>query len=391
MRPLRTKTLFLVPLVAALTFQSRPLEAGDNLVFFGSHSVGPGLGISVAHFDSVSGALTKPELVVEAAAPAFFVLHPDGRHLYTCNSNDFSRGWTGETVSAYEIDAPNGGLTLLNQQSSGGADPSYVTLDAAGRHLLVANYKGGSVAVLAINPDGSLAKRTAFFQHTGSSVNATRQTQPYAHSVKLDPGNRFALVADLGVDKVFVYRFNKKDGSLQPNDPPFVNVAPGSGPRHIAFHPRRDLVYLINEMASTIIAYAWDSKKGSLAELQTVSTLPAGFAGTNACAEIEVHPNGRFLYGSNRGHDSLAVFAIDEGTGTLSLIEHVPTQGQKPRNFAFDRTGRWLIVTNHGSDNAVVFRVDVETGRLTPIGRPVSVPSPFCVRFLSLPPTPSGR
>ena len=388
---LRTKTLCLVSLVAALACQSRPVEAGDNLVFFGTHSVGPGMGISVAHFDSVSGVLTEPELVVEAAAPAFFVLHPDGRHLYTCNSNDFSRGWTGETVSAYEIDARSGGLTLLGQQSSGGADPSYVTLDAAGRHLLVANYKGGSVAVLAVNPDGGLGQRTAFFQHTGSSVDATRQTQPYAQSVKLDPTNRFALVADLGVDKVFVYRFDTKDGSLRPNDPPFVKVTPGSGPRHIAFHPRRNLVYLINEMASTVIAYAWDAKKGTLAALQTVSTLPAGFAGTNTCAEIDVHPNGKFLYGSNRGHDSLAVFAIDETTGTLSLIEHVPTQGQKPRNFAFDPTSRWLIVTNHGSDNAVALRVDAETGRLTPTGRPVSVRSPFCVRFLSIPSKQSSR
>jgi 6-phosphogluconolactonase len=387
----RTQTLCLVSVVAALTLQPRPVPAADNFVFFGSHSVGPGRGISVAHFDSVSGALTKPELVVEAAAPAFFVLHPDGRHLYTCNSNDFANGWTGETISAYVIDPRSGGLTLLNRQSSGGADPSYVNLDAASRHVLVASYTGGSVAVLAIRPDGSLGKRTAFMQHTGSSVNPTRQTKPYAHSIKLDPTNRFALAADLGVDKVFIYRYNKKDGSLQPNDPPFVKVAPGSGPRHIAFHPTRGLVYLINEMASNIVAYAWDSKKGTLAELQTISTLPAGFAGTNTCAEIEVHPNGRFLYGSNRGHDSLAVFAIDDSTGKLTLIEHVPTQGQKPRNFAFDPTSQWLIVTNHGSDNAMVFRVDAQTGRLTPTGQPVSVPSPFCVRFLAIPAGQDGR
>ena len=360
------------------------VKAQDNLVFFGTHSAGPNRGISVAHFDSNTGVLTKPELVVEAPAPAYFVLHPDGRHLYACNSNDFSKGYTGETISAYSIDPKNGRLTLLNQQPSGGADPSYITIDATNRFALVANYKGGNISVIALNPDGSLGKRTAFFQHTGSSVNSVRQTQAYAHSIRLDPANRFALVADLGLDKVFIYSFNQKDGSLTPNDPPFVKVAPGSGPRHLAFHPNGRFVFLINEMASTIISYAWDSKKGRITELQTISTLPSDYKGTSACAEIEVHPNGKFLYATNRGHDSIAVFSIDVSPGKLTLIEHVPTQGRTPRNFSFDPTNRWLIVTNHDSDNAMVFRVDEKSGGLTPKGKPVPIFYPFCVRFLPI-------
>jgi 6-phosphogluconolactonase len=216
-------------------------------------------------------------------------------------------------------------------------------------------------------------------------VDPKRQTHAYAHSIIVDPTNRFALVADLGVDKLFVYRFDEKNGSLRPNDPPFATVRPGSGPRHVKFHPNGHWVYLINEMGCTVTAFNWDSDHGALTEFQTISTLPADFKGASTCAEIKVHPNGRFLYGSNRGHDSLAVFAIDSTTGRLAPLEYVSTRGKIPRNFTFDPTGRWILCTNHGSDNAVVFRVDATTGRLTPTGQPVSVPSPFCERFLPVP------
>lgn len=356
--------------------------AQDNLVFFGTHSAGPQKGISVAHFNSETGVLTKPELVVEAPAPAYFILHPDGKHLYVCNSNDFAKGYTGQTISAYRIDPKNGNLTLLNQQSSGGADPSFNWMDASQRFVLVANYKGGSVTVIALNPDGSLGKITANIKHVGKSVDTVRQTQPYAHSVKLDPTNRFALVADLGLDKLFVYRFNQETGALTQNDPPFVRVSPGSGPRHIAFHPNGKFVYLINEMACTIMSFAWESATGTLTELQTSSTLPSNYQGTNACAEIEVHPNGKFLYASNRGHESLAVFAINDTTGKILLLEHIPTQGHSPRNFTFDPTNKWIVVTNHNSDNVMVFKVDEKSGHLTPNGNPVPIVYPFCIRFL---------
>jgi len=355
------------------------LPAADMYVYFGTHSSGPGIGFSIAHFDTDTGTLTKPRFLTEAVEPAFFVIHPDGQHLYTCNS-----GSPGG-VSAYKIERATGQLTLLNKEPAGGGDPSYICLDHTGRHVLFANYEGGNIAVFALKPDGSLGERTAFVQHTGSSVDPRRQKHAYAHSIIVDPTNRFALVADLGVDRLFVYRFDEKTGSLQPNDPPFAIIRPGSGPRHVKFHPNGRWVYLISEMGCTVTAFHWDSAHGALTEFQTVSTLPADFKGISNCAEIEVHPNGRFLYGSNRGHDSLAVFTIDPDTGRLALLEHVSTQGKTPRNFAFDPTGKWIICTNHGSDNAVVFRVDEATGRLTPAGPPVSVPSPFCERFLPVP------
>ena len=369
--------------VAALLI-SQVSFAQDNLVYFGTHSVGAGKGISVAHFNSETGVLTKPELIIESPAPAYFILHPNGKYLYTCNSNDFSKKYTGETISAYSINRTTGNLTLLNKQTSSGADPSYIYMDAQSKHVLVANYVGGSISVIALQSDGRLGEVTSAIKHSGRSVDTVRQTQPYAHSIKLDPTNKYALTADLGLDKLFVYKFDKKKGTLTPNDFPFAKINPGAGPRHFAFHPSGKFVYLITEMGNTIITYAWNSEKGILTELQTVSTLPADFKGVSKCAEIEVHPNGRFLYATNRGHDSIALFEIDSLTGRLNLIEHYPTQGKTPRNFEFDPTHKWLIVTNHGSDNAMVFRVDENNGRLTPNGLPVPIVYPFCVRFLPL-------
>ena len=353
--------------------------AADRYVIFGTHRSGPGIGFSVAQFNTDTGVLTTPRLDVEAVHPAFFVIHPDGRHLYSVCA--VSQGG----VSAYAIDPKTADLTWLNRKPSGGDEPSYVCLDQTARFVLVANYNSGNVAAFALQPDGRIGARTALVQETGSSVNPRRQTHAYAHSIIVDPGNRFALVADLGVDKLFIYRFDDRTGALVPNDPPFAAVRPGSGPRHVKFHPNGRWVYLINEMGCTVTAFNWDSARGALTEFQTISTLPANFTGTNTCAEVLVRPDGRFLYGSNRGHDSLAVFAIDRDNGRLTPVEHVSTQGKMPRNFTFDPTGKWIICTNHDSDNAVVFRVDEVTGRLTQTGQPVPVPFPFCVRFLPVP------
>jgi 6-phosphogluconolactonase len=361
-----------IMLVTAATAAS----AADMFVYFGTHRSGPNIGFSLAHFDTDTGALTKPEFLLEAPEPAYFVIHPDGRHLYTCNSGN------NATVSAYEIDPHTGHLTFLNRGATGGGDTSYVSLDQTGRYALAANYDGGSIAVFALKPDGSLGARTAFVQHTGSGVNPQRQSHAYAHSIITDPDNKFALAADLGLDKLFVYRFDARDGSIQPNDPPFATVKPGSGARHVKFHPNGKWVYLITEMGSTIVAFNWNSTNGALAEFQTVSTLPGDFKGVSTCAELLAHPNGKFLYGSNRGHDSLAVFAIDQTTGRLTLVQCVASGGRTPRNFAFDPTGKWILCTNHDSNNAVVFRIDEATGRLRPTGQPISVPSPFCERFL---------
>ncbi|HWJ19020.1 MAG TPA: lactonase family protein [Geobacterales bacterium] len=361
---------------AACVATALSTAAGADLtVYIGTHTAAPGKGFSVAHFDTVTGALSKPEFLLETPAPAYFVIAPGGRRLYSCNSTGF--------VSAYSIDPATARLALINQEPSGGGDPSYISLDRTGHYVFVANYDGGNIAVWAIQPDGSLGDRTAFVQHTGSSVDPRRQTHAYAHSIVVDPTNRFVLVADLGLDKLFVYRFNVKDGSLSPNDPPFARSAPGSGARHVVFHPNGRWVYLITEMGNTIILFNWDTKNGTLSEVQTTPTLPKDFQGVSTCAEVRVHPSGRFVYASNRGHDSIAVFSVDAHTGRLTPIQHVPSGGKTPRNFEMDPTARWMLVTNHGNEKPMVFRIDQETGKLTPVGQPVDVPAPFCPRFLA--------
>lgn len=376
----RALALCLIALVPPLV-----APAAELFVYFGSHSAGPGIGFSLARFDPATGALTTPRFLLEAKEPAFFVTDRAGRHLYTCNSG------TPGGLSAYAIDPPTGQLTLLNRVLSGGGDASFVSLDQTERYAFVANYQGGNLAAFALRPDGGIGDWTAFRQHTGRSVHPERQTRPFAHAIVPDPTNRFVLVPDLGVDKLFVYRFDAHAGSLTPNDPPFATVAPGSGPRHARFHPDGRHVYLINEIASTVVVFDWDGVTGRLTERQTVSTLPADFTGTSTCAELLVHPEGRFLYGSNRGHDSLVVFAIEATTGRLTPVQHIASGGRIPRNFALDPTGRWLLCTNHGSDNAVVFRVDPVTGRLARQGEPVDVPSPFGVGFVAGAPAPAAQ
>ncbi len=371
---MKTPRALCIALLAFLPI--RPANASDMFVYFGSHSFGPGIGFSLARFDTDTGALTKPAFLIEAREPAFFVLTPDGSRLYTCNSG------TPGGLSAYAVEPHTGRLTLINRVLAGGGDTSFITLDRTGRYVLVANYDGGNVAVFALRPDGAIGDWTGFDQHTGRSVNPRRQAHAYAHAIVLDPTNRFVLVPDLGVDRLYIYRFDGNSGALTPNEPAFAAISPGSGPRHVRFHPNGRWVYLINEIASTIIAFSWDSTNGRLAPFQTITTLPADFKGVSACAELEIHPNGRLLYCSNRGDDSLAGFAIDQDTGRLTPVEHVSSGGKSPRNFAFDPTGRWIIVTNHDSNNALVFRVDTATGRLTRSGDPVTVPSPYCERFL---------
>jgi 6-phosphogluconolactonase len=269
----------ILPLLSGVLLASQvaqPMPASDALVFFGSHSPVPGAGFSLGHFDADTGVLTKPEFLLEAKEPAFFVLSADGSRLYTCNSG------TPGGLSSYAVEPHSGHLTLLNRVLAGGGDTSFISLDKAERHVLVANYDGGSVAVFALRPDGSIGDWTGFDQHKGRSVNPVRQTHAYAHSIVLDSTNRFALVPDLGVDKVYVYRFDAATGALTPHAPAFVDIAPGSGPRHIRFHPNGRWVYLINEIASTIEAFAWDTGSGTLAPFQTVSTLPADFGGVSA-------------------------------------------------------------------------------------------------------------
>jgi 6-phosphogluconolactonase len=355
---------------------SAPVVAEDMFVYFGSHGSGLHIGFSLAHFDTDTGKLTEPVFLEEAVAPAYFIIRPDGRRLYTCNSSP------GSSVSAYAIDPITAKLTLLNQQPSGGGDPSYVSLDPSGRYLMVANFLGGSVAVFALRPDGSIGRRTAFIQHVGASLDPKDPRHAHAHSIRFDPSHRFALLADLGLDKIFVYRLDPKTGALTPSDPPFASVAPGSGPRHTAFDPRGRNVYTINQTANSIVRFGWDSDRGALTQFETVSTLPESFKGENTGAEILMHPSGRFLYATNRGNNSVAVFSVQTDTGRLTPIQHISTQGKTPRNAEFDPTGKWLLVSNQDSNNAVVFRINQSTGQLTENGGPVPVPAPFCERFL---------
>jgi 6-phosphogluconolactonase len=277
-------------------------------------------------------------------------------------------------------------LQPINHIPGGGFGTSYIGLDQTGRFALSANFDRGHIAVFPIQPDGSLGDHTAFDLHTGSSINPKRQSRSYPHCIVADPTNRFALVPDLGLDKLFVYRFDQTSGTLTANDLPFVAVKPGSGPRHVRFHPNGKWAYLVCEMGSIINGYNWDADKGTLTQFQTISTLPAGFTGENNAAELEILANGKFLYVSNRGDDSIAIFAIDQTSGMLTPIGHVPSQGKTPRNFAIDPTGQWMICTNQDGNSAVVFRIDGDTGKLTQVGKPIDIPAPCCERFLPVAP-----
>ena len=358
--------------------------AADNamLVYIGTYTGPQSKGIYVSRFDTRTGSLSSPELAAETKNPSFLAVHPNRRFLYAVGEVSSFGGQPGGAVSAFSIDAKTGRLTLLNQQPSRGAGPCHLALDSKGKCLWVANYGSGSIAALPVESDGKLAGATAFIQHEGSSINPTRQTGPHAHFIMADPANRFVLTCDLGLDKVLAYRLDAGKASLAPNDPPSVSIKAGSGPRHLAFHPNGRFVYLINEMASTLTALSYDSRRGALEEFQAVSILPENFHGANSGAEVQVHPSGKFVYASNRGHDSIAVFATEAKTGKLIPVEHQPTGGKTPRHFAFDPSGHWLLAENQGSDNIVVFSVDSKSGRLKSTGQTINVTAPVCVQFV---------
>lgn len=360
-----------------------PVSAREYLVYFGTYTGAKSKGIYIARFDDKTGKLSAAELAAETKSPSFLAPHPNGRVLYAVGEAT-SVGETRQgAVTAFSIEPRNGQLTVLNSQPSGGGGPCHLTLDAKRGLLFTANYGSGSVGALPIRADGTLDAPISVAQHTGSSVNPRRQEGPHAHCVNLDLARKFLLVCDLGLDKVMVYRLGEGAATLTPNDPPFANVAAGAGPRHLAFQPTGKFVRVLNELNSTITTYAYDQRRGTLQEGQTISTLPAGFSGSTSCAEIEVHPSGKFVYASNRGHDSIAVFAADKRTGLLSPVEHEPTQGKTPRHFALDPSGDWLLAENQGSDSVVVFRVNARTGALEATGQTVEVPSPVCAVFVA--------
>jgi 6-phosphogluconolactonase len=337
-------------------------------------------GIYVLRFDLPDGKLSGLQLAAESANPTFLAIHPGHKFLYAVGEMPNGPG----AIRAFAIDSQTGKLALLNEQSSGGTGPCFVSVDKAGKNALAANYGSGSVAVLPIGDDGKLAAPTSQIQHVGSGPNKKRQTGPHAHSINLDPTQQFAFAADLGCDKLFIYRFDGTKGTLTANDPAFATVAPGSGPRHLAFHPNGKFAYVINEMGNTISAFSYDSTRGALSEIQAVPTLAPRFTGENTGAEVQVHPSGKFLYGSNRGENDLVIYSIDSETGKLKLVGHQSTAGAIPRNFAIDPTGEFLIAANQNSNSLVLFRIEPNTGRLWERQKVENVPVPICVKFLAI-------
>jgi len=363
--------------------QGRAGPKPDKLrVYVGTYTRGSSKGIYLCQLDLATGKLSAAEAAGAAVNPSFLAIHPGGSLLYAVGEiGEFAGQKTG-ALSAFSIEGQTGKLKLLNQQSSRGAGPCHLVVDRSGRYVLVANYGSGSIACLPIQEQGRLGEATAFVQHKGSSVNRQRQEGPHAHSINLDAAGRFAFVADLGLDKIMVYRFDATEGKLAANDPPATATAPGAGPRHFALHPGGRYAYVINELDATVTAFSYDAQRGVLKPLQTLSTLPEGFQGANFPAEVQVHPSGKFLYGSNRGHNSIAAYAIDQDTGRLRFLGTEPTQGKNPRNFAVDPTGTFLLAANQDSDNIVVFRIDAATGKLQATGNSQSVPAPVCVKFM---------
>jgi 6-phosphogluconolactonase len=335
-------------------------------------------GIYRMELDLATGKLSEPKLAGKTVNPSFLAIHPSGKFLYAVGEIDnFARSGkkSGGAVNAFAVDPKTGDLTLLNQQSSEGAGPCHVTLNKSGTYAFAANYGGGNACALPIGSDGKLGEATSVVQHKGKK-------RPLAHSINLDRNNRFAFVADAGLDKVFIYRF--EDGKLIVNDPPFAELKPNAAPRHFAFHPDGKHAYVINESALGVTAFRYDESKGSLEEIQTISTVPEGWT-KGSTAEVVVHPSGKFVYGSNRGHDSIAVFKVDPKTGKLTHVENQGKDVKTPRNFAVDPTGAYCLVANQDSHSVIVFKVDRETGKLEPTDVKVEIGRPVCIRFLPWP------
>lgn len=371
---------------------SRTAAAGDNAgaipapakqrMYFGTYGQGKEAGVHLAEFDPATGKVGDPHLAGSAVNPSFLALHPNGKFLYAVSEAATKKGDPSGSVIAFEIDAKTGDLKRLNEESSKGADPCHLVVDKLGKNVLVANYTGGNVAVLPIGEDGRLKPASDMQQHSGKDASG-KAKKPNGHSINLDRANKFAIAADLGLDQLIIYKFDAAAGKLTPHS--VAKVAPGAGPRHFAFHPTEKFAYVINETRNTMTAFTYDAEKGTLTEIQTLSTLPAGYSGTSYTAEVVVHPNGKFLYGSNRGNDTIAIFSIDPATGKLTSLGHEPTQGKFPRNFAIDPSGTFLFAENMESNNTVVFKLDPQTGKLTPTGQTLKISQPCCIKFQALP------
>ena len=352
----------------------------ERVVYVGTYTNTPSKseGLYVCTFNPETGALTQRLAVGGLANPSFLAIDPTRKYLYAVNETGNFNGKRNGGLTAFAIDQKTGGLKKLNDQMAPGV-PCHVSVHPSGRLVFAADYGGGNAVIFPVNADGSLAPLSDIAQHAGKGVNAKRQEGPHAHSANIDEAGRFVFVPDLGIDRVMIYRIDERAGKFVPNG--FAPTKPGAGPRHFVFHPSGKFAYVINELDSTITAFTYDKNKGALAELQSVPTIPADFTQNNQCADIHIHPTGKFLYGSNRGHDTIAVFALNPATGKLAFVQHQSTLGKWPRNFAIDPSGQFLLAANERTDNIATFRIDGQTGRLTPTGQEIKIPAPVCIRF----------
>ncbi len=355
--------------------------ADDPVLFVSAFASGDEGAIHAYRFDSDTGRLNLLQRTTDIEHPFFLAVSPAGQFLYAIDSEKFGDD-EDEFVAAYSIERSSGRLKRLNRQSARGRTSCYLDVDSSGRTVVVANYSSGDVAALPVREDGSLGEASSFIRHSGSSVEPKRQNGPYAHCIEISPDSRFALAADLGIDKVLIYRLDAATGGLTANDAQAsAAVAPGSGPRHLTFHPNGKRVYVINELKNTVTFFDYGAESGTLSRRQTISTLPADYTGTSYCADLKVTPDGRFLYGTNRGHDSIAIYRIGDD-GTLTLVKIEPSLGKGPQNLLITPDGRWLLCANMPGNNVAVFRINTDSGRLTSQGEPTSITMPSCIRWL---------
>lgn len=371
-------------LLTVMPNPSRSQRRGSRkmLLYTGTYTNGKSEGIYIFRFDSESGAIDRVGVASGISNPSFLTLDSRGQYLYAVNEVGEYQGKKTGYVTSFKVDAATGQLTKLNEQESKGTSPCHISVDPANKFVLIANYSSGSIAVLPIKADGSLGEAVETIQHKGSGANKQRQEGPHAHSVTLNSNGRFAFAADLGLDRVMIYRLDGATGKLTANDPPFAQTHPGAGPRHFAIHPKKTFAYVINELDSTITAFTLDDAKGTLKEIETKSTLPGDFRGQSFCADVHVHPSGRFVYGSNRGHDSIAIFRVDERSGKIEPVGYESTRGRTPRNFLIDPDGNFLLAANQATDTIAVFKIDPKTGTLRFLDRLIDVPAPVCLKLI---------
>jgi 6-phosphogluconolactonase len=374
---------------ALMTSQSvlnRLLDGNDMIrqdFYAGTYGTGQDGGIYFCRLNSLTGEIILRGEAKGIDNASFLSIDASNRFLFAVNEVSEIHGNKGGSVSSFDIDQQNGRLSFINLQPTLGESPCHISIDRTGKFLLITNYTGGNIIVFPIMEGGIIGKNADFIQHKGYSLNPDRQGSPHPHSIILSPDNRYVFVPDLGLDKILIYRFNQETGKLSSNDNPQISIKPGAGPRHFTFHPDGKFAYVINELDSTVTAFQYNSDKGKLQEIQTISTLPQKFTGASYCADIHVHPDGKFLYGSNRGHNSIAGFIIDPSEGNLELKGFTSTRGDFPRNFAIDPSGQYLLAANQRSNNIVTFRINNETGDLSSTGYTIEIPQPVCIKFLN--------